>query len=718
MGLLDDATSMLDAATGGKSTSQAKATAHYEPKESLSLNDQDDAIKSGTSYAGQDDKPNTVDPGIPTEFIHFGYVHPDKGKKFTHDAYADPPNQKAAPDGHAIMFRDALEREAIALFGFVSSTKQILKDATGSRGTLDAVADMASNLLGGGSGKSKPDPQQLDTFLSDIESAMQTINKPAVLYPEIHEAGKKLHETRATYVKFCETLNDFYITTPDSSNPMDMAQGAIANVPGVGNIMATVMRFAFKMFDLYLAAYLQLRSNHELIIETAAHDLTIKAIKIDYKDFALTYPIWFPKPEPKKAEETETKKDDDKGNLLKDVNDKVEETKKDAEEKVDNVKKDVKEKLDKAYDFLGVNGEPKPTPGTSALGEIFGKLKGGSPETTTDPPAFPSASACLIGGVDAAMQDIHGVPEFVKNVMTKINDANLGMLEEIYARLMFAGAAGEINSEYLLAAGRRHLSKKIVTIMADLASGVLPGGGDFTFPVPGSDKTLSAQAFVTKLIEDKLIHFVDPIIKFAIGDLAGQMEASRKKAEENNAQTMEVLLGRLPWLTALMFKNTFFPIWNLVVEKVFENIAPPVAKVLKEVNSIFEKAKDTVDTASDYANRAGHVKDKAASGVSSLSDIDQLKDSAKDESPEAKARREAREKAAKDKQAMDDFYKPNDKDEKFPVVMRVADGEGVKVEEEVPSVITDAPQTGDQQPAGDNQQASPTEQAADALNAF
>jgi hypothetical protein len=150
---------------------------------------------------------------------------------------------------------------------------------------------------------------------------------------------------------------------------------------------------------------------------------------------------------------------------------------------------------------------------------------------------------------------------------------------------------------------------------------------------------------------------------------------------------MEVLLGRLPWLTALMFKNTFFPIWNLVVEKVFETVSPQIAKVVKALNSVFEKAKDAVDTASDYQHRAEHVQEKAASGVSSLDDLESVKDSAADESPEAKARRAKREKAAREKQALDDFYKPNDKDERFPVKARVGEGSGNKVVDEVPSVL-------------------------------
>lgn len=671
MGLLDDATSKLDALTGGGETSTTEAAeAEFLLKELLSKPEAGEAGFVGTSYAGQDDNPNPLDTGIITEFIHFGYVHPDTGKKFVHNSF-NPDETTVPPEGHAIMFRDAVEREAIALFGFVSSTKLILIDATASGGMMEAVGDLASAAFGGGESAPKPDPTQLDTFLSDIQSQIDTINKPAILYPEIHEAGKKLHDTRATYVKFCQSLNDFYIKPPEGS-PLDAAAGAIANIPGVGNLMATVQRFAFKMQDMYLAAYLQLRLIHERPIETSAHDLTIAAIKKDYKDFAYTYPIWFKQPESQKVKETKEK------NLLTPITDEI-----------DKQKKNIGEKVDKVYDFLGVNGAPEKTPGTAALSEIFGKLKGPK-ETTED--ALASASACLITGMDTAMQDIHGIPEFVKKVMTKINDTNLGLLEEVYARLMAKGFEGEIESQLLVEAGRRHLSQKIVAIMGDLASGVLPGGGDFSFNLPGG-KTLSAQQFIAKLIEDKLIHYVDPIIKIAIGDLAGQMEASRKKAEENKAQTMEVMLGRLPWLTALMFKNTFFPMWNLVIEKVFENINPQIAKVVSAVNSVFESAKNAVDTASDYKNRASHVQEKAASGVNSLDDLGAIKDSVTDESPEAKARREAREKEQQEKDALDAFYQPNDKDEKFPVSSRVADGEGKKVEEEVETVLPDYAQS-------------------------
>ena len=669
MSFLDDAGGLLDAATGGGKTSTASGEARFFLKESLSKADAGESGFVGTSYAGQDDNPNPFDPGIPTEFIHFGNVHPDTGKKFPHnigDVY-QPENSTVPPEGHALMFRDALEREAVALFGFVSSTRIILKEATENRGAIGAVGDLASNLLGGGSGAAKPDATQLDAFLSDIQSQMATINKPAIVYSEIHEAGVKLHETRATYAAFCQTLNDFYIKPPER-NPLDAAAGALANLPGAGNIMATVQRFGFKMFDLYLAAYLKLRLTHEKSIEDVAHALTVEAIVKDYRNFAYTYPIWFVQPESQKVKATNSG-----GNLLKPLTDKI-----------DEAKNDIGKKVDEVYDFLGMNGAPQTTPGTAALKAIFAELKG-APETLPD--AKPSASACLIDGMDAAMKDIHGIPPFVKKAMTRVNEANLGLLEEVFVRIMASGATGAIEPQYLIAAGRRHLSVVIVAIMGDLAGGLLPGGGNFSMGIPGG-KTLDAQQFVAKIIEDKLIHYADPIIQYAVGDLAGQMEASRLKAETNAAQTLEVLLGRLPWLTSLMFKNTFFPIWNLVVEKVYETVSPQIAKVVSALNGVFETAKNATDKASDYKNRVGAVTDKAASGVGSLDDLKSVKDSATDESPQAKARREQRDREQAEKDRLAAFYQPNDKDESFPLTARVTVGEGLKVEEEVAEVAT------------------------------
>ncbi len=80
-----------------------------------------------------------------------------------------------------------------------------------------------------------------------------------------------------------------------------------------------------------------------------------------------------------------------------------------------------------------------------------------------------------------------------------------------------------------------------------------------------------------------------------------------------------------------------------------------------------------------------------------------------------KALDDRREQMAKDKKAMEDFYKPNDKDEKFPVAKRKITGKGLKVEEDLPSVLPDEPDAAsDSNPAPENtgQPNSPADQAA------
>ena len=108
------------------------------------------------------------------------------------------------------MFRDALQREAIMMHGFISSCLIVVKEATASQGGLHDVANMAGGLLGGGGAK-PPDPTKLDGFLDDLKSAADTIKPVSVTYPNTHEAGKKFHETRNKYIEFCDSLDAYYL---------------------------------------------------------------------------------------------------------------------------------------------------------------------------------------------------------------------------------------------------------------------------------------------------------------------------------------------------------------------------------------------------------------------------------------------------------------------------------------------------------------------------
>jgi hypothetical protein len=713
MGLMDDvggkvddiagkANSLLDAATGGPASGTSSGSEEdkkFIQAGPLSNPDTDSGGAAANAPGGQGNSVG-LDFGIPTEFIHFGNVHGDKGKLFPHKNY-DPKDSKPPLDGHAIMFRDALEREAILLFGYVSSCKTAVQDTTKQRGAVEEIGAMASNLLGGSNTTSKPDPSQLDTLLSKIKTEAGKINKGQIEYKDTHECGKQLHLIRADYKAFCKSLDDYYLKPPKSEGIGaigDAIGSAAANIPGVGKVIGIVQRIAFKFLDLYLAAYLEVRKNHEKGIESAAHDLTIDAIKKKYVDFVPTYPVWFKKPKEEKAEDkkAEDKKDGGPASFSTDKYTKP------VTDKIDETKKKVQDAVDDVYGFAGAKAAPEKTPGTPSLKAAFASLRGGG-ETTPD--AVPGAADCIIAGLDATLSDIGGVPNFMKTVVREIMEGNISLLEDVFGRLMAKGAEAEIDSALLLNGGRKYLTDRISKAFTKLIFGMLTGDEDFTLGVPGQDSPLSAQQLLSKQLNDKLGKYVEPVLQICIGDLAGQLEKSRKKAADEKAQTMEVFLGRLPWLTAMMFRNTFFPIWNLVAEEVMGKVSPALKSALKAINDPINKARDGVDQAQEYKRRAEETKKKAeelkdkASNVSvgssqGTKDIDEIKKKAGEvqdapgtETEEGKKRQAERDAAAKQKDALDSFYQDNDKDKEFPVTGRVAAGEGLKVKEEIPSVL-------------------------------
>jgi hypothetical protein len=687
LGLLDDAVGALDkVANAGGAGAPVTATPKFFRDEPLIGTHDDKGGAAGPDPDGSG-KYNTLDTDIPTEFIHYGLVHADIGKKFLHKKFS-PAGAAAPPEGHAIMFRDGLQREAILLHGFVSSCAVVLQEYLKDKGPLGDVGAAVGSLMGGGKTESKPDPTQLDTIISDIKSAADSIKGDSLNYKDIHEAGKKLHQARANFNKFCESLNDYYLKPPSGDGPagaLNSVMSAIPSIPGIGNTMEVVQRFLFKMFDIYLGVYLELRRDqdpqkaddslrsHERNIERASHWLTIDAIKTNYETYAFTFPIWFKKEPLPEAPAG----GGDPDNLLQPVVDKVNEVKDDVEKKVDDVKKDI-------YDFAGANQEPEATPGTAQMQAIFNILKGSQKKDSAAPPAPPTAADATIKALDTMLKDISGLPTFLNRPIQEVTAANVGLLEEVYLRLMTQGAAAPIDNMLLLEAGRRYLTNMISGLGVGLISGM----------VPTSFQGLNVQDFISKEMNQFLGKYTEPILLLAIGDLATALEQSRSKAQQEKAQTMEVYLGRLPWLIALMFRNTFFPIWNLIAEKVFGSVAGPLGSVLHGANEKLNAVRDKVDEAKKVQDTASNVADAAKDTHVDASNIDKAADpfeQAKQAADDKAAEREAARKAEADKkEAISDFvdgdqYKK--KDASFPVTARIADGQGLKVEEELPSIL-------------------------------
>jgi hypothetical protein len=465
LGFLDDAVSVLDkVANAGGAGGPATATPTFIRDEPLTGAHSDSGGAAGPDPDGSG-KHNALDTHIPTEFIHYGLVHADTDKKFLHKKFT-PSGAPAAPEGHAIMFRDALQREAILLHGFVSSCAVVLQEYLKDKGPLGDVGAAVGSLLGGGPKKdSKPDPTQLDSIISEIKSTADSIKGDSINYKDIHEAGKKLHQARANFNKFCESLNDYYLKPPSGDGPaggLNSVMSAIPSIPGIGNTMQVVQRFLFKMFDIYLAVYLELRRNqdpekkddslmsHERNIERASHWMTIDSIKTDYEKYELIFPVWFKKAPPPEAGAAAG----DPDNLLQPVVDKVNEVKEDVEKKVDDTKKDI-------YDFAGRNQEPEETPGTAQMKAVFAILKGSQKKDSAAPPTPPTAADATIKALDTILKDISGLPTFLNRPIQEVTAANVGLLEEVYLRLMAQGASAPIDNTLLLAAGRRYLTNMI-----------------------------------------------------------------------------------------------------------------------------------------------------------------------------------------------------------------------------------------------------------------
>lgn len=745
----DKANSVLDAAQGGQKSGTATADPNadyfiqYTKDVDLSDLQTKGAISVGPDPNGSS-KPNALNDSL-TEFVHFSQVHADSGNKFAHNKF--DPSEEKAPNGHAVMMRDALQREAILMFAYISSCKVALIDTTKDRGAIEEVGAMASNLMGGSNQTSKPDPKQIDTFLQTLKTEADKIKAETIVYKNIHDVGKKLHETRNEYRAFCKSLDDFYLQPPKSEGIGaigDAVGSAAANIPGVGKIMGVVQRITFKMFDLYLATFLELRKSHERNVELGAHQLTIDAIKKNYEKFLPSYPVWFVKQlteeeQKKKAEEEQAAKDADK------LQNKAPGFMSDVVKPVDDAKESYDTAMNDVYNFAGGDGNPpKETPGTAALTKVFSQMKGDKAETDKKTP--PTASDSIITGLNATLSDVGGVPEFFKPIIREITNANLGLLEDTFKRLMSKSLSGPIQSSQLLESGRYYLTRTITTMGTKWAMGML---GD-SAPTPNMDlqgqkvgaekseddyalnvggKKLSAKELLAKQLDDLLGKYAEPIIQYMIGDLAGQLEASRKKAEDEKALTMEVLLGRLPWFVSITFKNTFFPMFNLVAEEVFGKVAPPLKEALKEVNKVIKKGQEGVDTVEDYNRRVQLVKEalsklsndaenvKIDTSPKGLSDINQLRQDVINArnaavNPSDKAiltdleRKLAEDKAEADQKALEEFYKDNDKDNEFPVTGRTETGKGEKVEEEVESVLKTPPTAGGNQTANNPPQSS------------
>jgi hypothetical protein len=73
---------------------------------------------------------------------------------------------------------------------------------------------------------------------------------------------------------------------------------------------------------------------------------------------------------------------------------------------------------------------------------------------------------------------------------------------------------------------------------------------------------------------------------------------------------MEHYLGRLPWMTATMFYNFFFPFWDLLTDLMLDLMDESIAGPIRAAKDAAEKAKGVVDSGRNALAKANALQEQ------------------------------------------------------------------------------------------------------------
>ncbi|CAG0996641.1 hypothetical protein PHYC_02605 [Phycisphaerales bacterium] len=628
--MLDAVSSAVDTVTGAMG-GNAQAAGDVEAKFHIgqSLVDPNPAVTGNLSPTanGSDNPQNQFGNDAPTEFVHFGLTHEDTASKFQHtETQLD----------HGVMFRDALEREALLLHGFISSAQSIFKEHKDSQGAM-GMAGAAMDVLMG-SGSTGIDPAKFDELIKRVTKAGGTINLKEIEYTPIHLAGMDLHKARANYADFVAKMADEALKHESGGGPGGALGGALGAVSdaagsavggaggGIMKIATTVQKIVSKPFDIYLGMYLAVRDEYEDAIETASYTMTLKAIE---EKCVPTFHVWFkppppapdePAPEPSQAD----KPDNEVEKAIADAKKAVE----DAKKKVEEVKKSVDEKVKAVKDFLSPEAAPPATPGDAALASIFAAFNSGATDKRLPDGNLrvrKKVLAVITGSVETVL-DVGPLPGFIDKAFEKITPKSLALLQFILSRAQGAGLEMTFTQESLRILGRKWFFDTLLDILVEQFA-FLQDGPDGMFNLFG--QKITKKAFLEKgrdLMRDKFGQYLDPILDIAMNNVGDRLRAAIDGAREKDALTMEVLLARLPEMIALIVRDTVLPIYDLLFDELFGKMMGAVTDKLSPVKGMLSDAKSKMDDVKQVVDGVKAAKDALSSGIGLDTDFDKLKD--------------------------------------------------------------------------------------------
>jgi hypothetical protein len=618
MSFLDSAAGALDTASNILGDKQSPSAAEADSTVTYYKGDFIGNLPDGTGGAQAPFDLRVQDTGAPIELIHFGWVHRDYSTYFGHEnsitdtTDAKLPQNPAMPGSRGIMYRGALERETILLGGFVDRCQQIMEDRDSAEGSaLQQLAGVVDDMLGSGgdSSSSVPKATDLNAVNGKVKGIGQTLNSTnPVAYAVTHQAGEDLHQARANYRAVLTKLR----TPPPPKKGILSDIGAVAGaLPIAGDIFNLIQGIATMVFDIYIGVYAELAWHSEPAIEKGCHDLSIAAIQGNQSPI---FPPWFIKEDGSSAGPDDT--DSSEPPLLAMGTDQsgpgLGDQLKQAPEKLKNAGEDAGARA--LHDFLAT-----PTDGFWAQQYVTAALAPDATKPAKDqPPPTPPSVGSL---ASQAFQKVLGitVPQIALDIISEIMETDEEFLGAIYLVLMCRDNGMPIAERDVYAAARTRLLQKFVDLaVSKLAflQNAQKSVDDFSILKPpkgkevkGDEALKKASTFAMDELSDKLAAGIDPILKFAIGSLAKELENYRSVGASNNAMTMEIYLGRLPYLRALLFRNTFFPIWDLLVNQVFGNMGGPIQQFLNSSGAFFKGAKGPLDDVRDKVHRAKAVKD-------------------------------------------------------------------------------------------------------------
>lgn len=596
-----------------------------------------------------------VDKGLPIQFIHFGFAHLDHTSDFDHKATVEDdkggqlPQNPATPQSRAIVFRAALEREAILLYGFISSCQNVLKEkegAEGNKGSTDAlgntlsnpglgnVMQTASDLLGSTGGSSGPKASDLNPMAAAVMTAGGKIIASPVMYKVVHQTGVDLAQARANYRAFLDNLQKNPQGQKDSKGGLlgnlpgvsDIASGvasAISSVSGeLGDILTIIQGIVFKAFDIYVATYTNIAEAQEFSIERACHDMSIQAIRSN------TCPIFFPwfvkNPDDSSSSSTPGSNapllststsggGPSLGQQLQDLPGKVKDQAEDA----------ATNQINKFLEVTSDDYWSQPF-----LNQAF-SLDASDPKAPKDqPPPPPKAIGTLVVQAFKTALDMQGKDlGFAEDLVTTIMREDTDFLQTIYQTLLAWDNTKKIPTEDLYSAVRERLLQRLVDLLLDKLT-FLQSVKDFSLPFDkkkgkqGGKALDKGTAVGIDELNQQFGQELEPVLKLAMDNLVAELETARSTAVAQNSMTMEVYLGLLPRVLAMLFRDTFFPVWDLLVKKGCPWINDFLGGPVGSAAAAFKDARKGVHDVRDTMSRVKNVADQGTGISADLSGSD------------------------------------------------------------------------------------------------